>query len=128
MRELPNTGSKVQELQRSLCNKAKAEPKYCFYSLYDKTFRTDILAEAYTRVKANGGTCGVDEETFEDVERKGVNEYLAELQLELKERRYRPLPVKRVYIPKPNGTERPLGIPTVRDRIVQTAFLQPCEC
>ena len=123
MRELPNTGSKVQELQRSLYNKAKAEPKYCFYSLYDKTFRTDILAEAYTRAKANGGTCGVDEETFEDVERKGVAGYLAELQLELKERRYTPLPVKRVYIPKANGAERPLGIPTVRDRIVQTAFL-----
>lgn len=123
MRELPNTGSKVQEFQQSLYNKAKAEPKYRFYSLYDKTFRTDIFAEAYTRAKANGGTCGVDEETFEDVERKGVSEYLAELQLELKERRYKPLPVKRVYIPKANGTERPLGIPTVRDRIVQTAFL-----
>ena len=123
MRELPNTGSKIRGFQQSLYNKAKAEPKYRFYSLYDKTFRTDILAEAYTRVKANGGTCGVDEETFEDVEWKGVAEYLAELQLELKERRYRPLPVKRVYIPKPNGSERPLGIPTVRDRIVQTAFL-----
>lgn len=123
MRELPNTGSKIQEFQQSLYNKAKAEPKYRFYSLYDKTVRTDILAEAYTRVKANGGTCGVDGETFEDVEREGVTEYLAELQLELKERRYRPLPVKRVYIPKANGTARPLGIPTVRDRIVQTAFL-----
>jgi group II intron reverse transcriptase/maturase len=123
LRELPNTGSKIQEFQQSLYNKAKAEPKYRFYSLYDKTFRTDILAEAYTRAKANGGTCGVDEETFDDVERKGVDEYLAELQLELKERRYTPLPVKRVYIPKANGTERPLGIPTVRDRIVQTAFL-----
>lgn len=123
MRELPNTGSNIQEFQQSLYNKAKAEPKYRFYSLYDKTFRADILAEAYTRVKANGGTCGVDEETFEDVEQGGVSEYLAELQLELKERRYKPLPVKRVYIPKANGTERPLGIPTVRDRIVQTAFL-----
>ena len=123
MRELPNTGSKIQEFQQSLYNKAKAEPKFRFYSLYDKTFRTDILAEAYTRVKVNGGTCGVDEETFEDVERRGVIKYLAELQLELKERRYKPLPVKRVYIPKANGTERPLGIPTVRDRIVQTAFL-----
>ena len=127
MQELSNTGSKVQEFQRTLYNKAKAEPKFRFYSLYDKTYRTDILAEAYTRVKANGGTSGVDGETLEDVEKKGVGEYLAELQLEMKERRYKPLPVKRVYIPKANGKERPLGIPTVRDRIVQTAFLVVLE-
>ena len=127
MRELLNTGSKVQEFQRTLYDKAKAEPKFRFYSLYDKTYRTDILAEAYTRVKANGGTSGVDGETFEDIEKKGVTEYLAELQLEMKERRYKPLPVKRVYIPKANGKERPLGIPTVRDRIVQTAFLVVLE-
>lgn len=125
--KLSNTGSKLQEFQRALYSKAKAEPKYRFYSLYDKTYRTDVLAEAYTRVKANGGTCGVDGETFDNVERKGVSEYLAELQLELKERRYKPLPVKRVYIPKANGKERPLGIPTVRDRIVQTAFLMVLE-
>jgi group II intron reverse transcriptase/maturase len=127
LRELTNTGSKVQEFRRALYNKAKAEPKYRFYSLYDKTHRTDVLAEAYTRVKGNGGTCGVDGETFEDVEGKGVTGYLAELQLEMKERRYKPLPVKRVYIPKANGKERPLGIPTVRDRIVQTAFLMVLE-
>jgi len=125
--KLPNTGSKIQEFQRALYNKAKAEPKFCFYSLYDKTYRADVLAEAYTRVRANGGTCGVDGETFEDVERKGVSEYLTELQLEMKEQRYKPLPVRRVYIPKENGKERPLGIPTVRDRIVQTAFLMVLE-
>ena len=119
--------SKLQEFQRVLYDKAKTEPKYRFYSLYDKTYRTDILAEAYARVKANGGTCGVDGETFEDVEKKGVTEYLGELQLEMKEQRYTPLPVKRVYIPKANGKERPLGIPTVRDRIVQTAFLMVLE-
>jgi len=127
LQELINMVDKIQEFQRALYNKAKAEPKFRFYSLYDKTHRTDILAEAYTRVKANGGTCGVDGETIEDIERKGVTEYLAELQLELKERRYKPLPVKRVYIPKANGKERPLGIPTVRDRIVQTAFLMVIE-
>lgn len=127
MQELTNTVDKIQEFQRALYNKAKAEPKFRFYSLYDKTHRADILAEAFTRVKANGGTCGVDGETIEDVERKGVTQYLAELQLELKERRYKPLPVKRVYIPKANGKERPLGIPTVRDRIVQTAFLMVIE-
>ena len=88
MPELTNTVDKIQEFQRALYNKAKAEPKYRFYSLYDKAYRTDVLAEAYTRVKANGGTCGVDGETFEDVERKGAAEYLAELQLELEERRY----------------------------------------
>lgn len=127
MRELPNTVDKIQEFQRSLYTKAKAEPKYRFYSLYDKTYRADVLAEAYTRVKANGGTCGVDGETIDDVEGKGVSGYLAGLQLELQERRYKPLPVKRVYIPKANGAERPLGIPTVRDRIVQTAFLMVIE-
>lgn len=126
MRELTNTG-KIQEFQRALYNKAKAEPKFRFYSLYDKTYRTDVLAEAYARVKANGGASGIDEETFEDVEKKGVSEYLAELQLEMKERRYEPKPVKRVYIPKANGKERPLGIPTIRDRVVQTAFLTVLE-
>lgn len=126
MRELLNTG-KIQEFQRALYNKAKAEPKFRFYSLYDKTYRTDVLAEAYARVKANGGASGIDEETFEDVEKKGVTEYLAELQLEMKERRYEPKPVKRVYIPKANGKERPLGIPTIRDRVVQTAFLTVLE-
>ena len=127
MRELPNTGSKIQELQRSLHNKAKAEPKYCFYSLYDKTFRTDILAEAYTRAKANGGRCGVDEETFEDVERKGVAGYLAELQLELKERRYTPLPVVRGHhIPPPQGRDIPHPPRQVRllgDSIVYDLFI-----
>ncbi len=127
LRELTNTGSKLQELERALYNKAKAEPKFRFYSLYDKTYRTDMLAEAYARVKANGGTCGIDGETVEDVEKKGVGEYLAELQLEMKEQRCKPMPVKRVYIPKVDGKERPLGIPTVRDRIVQTAFLMVLE-
>jgi retron-type reverse transcriptase len=83
----------------------------------------DILAEAYRRAKANGGTRGVDGEQFEDVERHGISEYLSELQTELKQRQYVLQPVRRVYIPKANGKKRPLGIPTVRDRIVQTAFV-----
>jgi group II intron reverse transcriptase/maturase len=83
----------------------------------------DVLAEAYRRVKANGGTSGVDGETCEQVEAGGVADYLAELRFEMKERRYQPHPVKRVYIPKANGKKRPLGIPAIRDRIVQTAFL-----
>jgi group II intron reverse transcriptase/maturase len=122
LRKLPST-EWLREFQRKLHEKAKAEPKFRFYSLYDKTYHTDVLAEAYRKTKANGGTSGIDEETFEDVEKKGIGNYLAELQLEMKERRYVPQPVRRVYIPKPNGKERPLGIPTIRDRVVQTAFL-----
>ena len=118
---------KIQEFQRKLYEKAKANPKFRFYSLYDKTYRTDILEEAYRRVKANGGACGVDGVTFEDIKAKGTVEYLAELQEELKEGRYKPKPVRRVYIPKANGKKRPLGGPTIRDRIVQTAFLMVLE-
>jgi group II intron reverse transcriptase/maturase len=126
LRELSNT-SKLQELQRKLYTKAKAEPKYRFYSLYDKTYRADVLAEAYRKVKANGGTSGIDGETCVQIEERGLDSYLAVLQLEMKEERYKPQPVRRVYIPKANGKQRPLGIPTVRDRIVQTAFLLVLE-
>jgi RNA-directed DNA polymerase len=113
----------LREFQRKLHEKAKAEPEFRFYSLYDKTYRMDVLVEAYRKAKANGGTFGVDEETFEGIEKKGLDIYLRELQLEMEERRYEPKPVRRVYIPKANGGKRPLGIPTIRDRIVQTAFL-----
>jgi RNA-directed DNA polymerase len=126
LRELPHTDW-LQEFRGKLQAKATAEPKYRFYSLYDKTFRADVLAEAYRKAKANGGTCGVDGVTFKDVEQEGIAIYLAGLQLEMKERRYVPKPVRRVYIPKPNGKQRPLGIPTIRDRIVQTAFLLVLE-
>ncbi len=122
MSQLPST-EWLQEFQRKLHEKAKAEPKYRFYSLYDKMYRMEVLVEAYRKAKANRGASGVDNETFEDVEKKGVGVYLAELRLEMKERRYVPKPVRRVYIPKANGKERPLGIPTIRDRVVQTAFL-----
>ena len=118
---------KIQEFQRKLYEKAKSDKKYRFYSLYDKAYRTDILEEAYRKAKSNGGTCGVDGETFEEVETKGRTEYLKELQQELKTEEYKPKPVLRVYIPKSNGKMRPLGIPTVKDRIVQTAFLMVLE-
>ena len=122
LRKLPNI-STIQEFQRKLHEKAKADLRYRFYSLYDKTYRTDILEEAYRRAKANGGTSGVDGITFDSIEPGDVHEYLAVLQKELQNGHYQPKPVKRVYIPKQNGTMRPLGIPTIRDRIVQTAFL-----
>ena len=125
--QLTGGAEKIQEFQRKLYEKAKANPKFRFYSLYDKTYRSDILEEAYRRVKANGGAGGVDGITFEDIKAKGVIEYLAELQEELKEEQYKPKPVKRVYIPKANGKKRQLGIPTIRDRIVQTAFLMVLE-
>ena len=126
MQELTNI-TKIQEFQRKLYEKAKSDKKFRFYSLYDKTYRTDILEEAYRKAKSNGGTSGVDGETFEDVETKGRAEYLRELQQELRSEEYKPKPVLRVYIPKENGKKRPLGIPTVKDRIVQTAFLMVLE-
>jgi len=99
----------LQGFQRKLHEKAKAEPRFRFYSLYDKSYRMEVLVAAYRKAEANGGTSGVDGETFKDVEKKGVANYLAELQLEMKERRYVPKPVRRVYIPKANGKQRPLG-------------------
>jgi group II intron reverse transcriptase/maturase len=114
--------NRVQEFQRKLYRKAKAEPKLRFYTLYDKTYRMDFLHEAYRRVRANNGAPGIDGETFEQVEAYGIGRYLQELSQELQEKRYEPKPVKRVYIPKPNGDLRPLGIPTIRDRIVQASF------
>ncbi|OYV87019.1 MAG: group II intron reverse transcriptase/maturase [Ignavibacteriae bacterium 37-53-5] len=126
LRELTSTEN-LQELQRKLYEKAKAEPKFRFYSLYDKTYRADVLAEAYRKVKVNGGTSGIDGETCAMIEEQGLEEYLAGLQLEMKEKRYKPQPVRRVYIPKANGKKRPLGIPIIRDRILQTAFLMVIE-
>jgi len=111
----------IQELQRKLYLKAKQEPTYRFYALYDKVYRGDILVHAYHLAKANGGAAGVDGMRFEDIEKYGVGRFLVELRQELQERRYRPEAVLRVMIPKPNGGERPLGIPTIKDRVVQTA-------
>jgi RNA-directed DNA polymerase len=112
----------IRTLQRKLYVKAKAEPTYRFYSLYDKVYRTDILAHAYALAKANGGAPGVDGQTFEHIESAGLETWLMRLREDLRTRRYRPAAVRRVYIEKPGGNgQRPLGIPTIRDRVAQTA-------
>jgi RNA-directed DNA polymerase len=115
------TPERIQELQRKLYLKAKQEPTYRFYALYDKVYRWDILVHAYRLAKANGGASGVDGVRFEDIESYGERRFLVELRQALQERRYRPDAVLRVMIPKPDGGERPLGIPTIKDRVVQTA-------
>jgi RNA-directed DNA polymerase len=115
------TPSKIRELQIKLYRKAKSEPGYRFYMLYDKVYREDILAHAYARAGANKGAPGVDEQTFEEIESAGLEEWLTGIGEELRNRTYQPQPVRRVMIPKPGGGERPLGIPTIRDRVVQTA-------
>jgi RNA-directed DNA polymerase len=115
------TPEKIRSLQRKLYCKAKAEPAFRFYLLYDKICREDILRHAYLLARANAGAPGVDGETFAAIAAAGVEEWLAGLRQELTTRTYRPAPVRRVMIPKPGGGERPLGIPTIRDRVVQTA-------
>jgi len=115
------TPSKIRTLQRKLYRKAKDEPTYRFYLLYDKIYREDILAHAYDLAKANQGAPGVDGLTFAGIELWGREKWLAELRNELRTRSYQPQPVRRVMIPKPGGGERPLGIPPIRDRVVQTA-------
>ena len=115
------TPSKIRTLQRKLYRKAKDEPTYRFYLLYDKIYREDILAHAYDLAKANQGAPGVDGLTFAGIELWGREKWLAELRNELRTRSYKPQPVRRVMIPKPGGGERPLGIPPIRDRVVQTA-------
>ena len=123
MRELVSVGTKIQDLQRRLWAKAKAEPELRFYALYDKVYRRDILEEAWRRVRENGGSPGVDGESIKAVEERGVEGFLGEIEEELRGGTYRPRAVKRTYIPKPDGRKRPLGIPCIRDRVVQQASL-----
>ena len=121
------TPPKVEKLQTALHAKAKAAPAYRFYALYDKVYRPDILAHAYQRCHANQGAAGVDGESFQDIEAYGVERWLAALTQELQNWTYQPKPVKRVWIPKPDGKQRPLGIPTIRDRVVQMAAVLVLE-
>src|SRR5579864_6268559 len=107
------TPESVQKLQAALHGKAKKSSDFRFYALYDKVYRKDVLAFAFECCKANGGAAGVDNQTFEDIEAYGAERWMDELTEELKSRTYQPLPVRRVYIAKPDGKQRPLGVPTV---------------
>jgi RNA-directed DNA polymerase len=113
---------KVRVLQRSLYRAAKANPKRKFGVLYDKVCRSDVLRAAYAQVKANKGAPGIDRQSFENIEREvGVETFLNEIRAKLIAKRYKPRPVRRVYIPKADGSQRPLGIPVIADRVVQAA-------
>ena len=111
----------VRKLQEALQAKAKRAPTYRFYALYDKVYRIDVLGHALARCRENEGAAGVDGQTFADIQAYGEEKWLGELAEELQKKTYRPQPVRRVWIPKPDGKERPLGISTIRDRVVQMA-------
>jgi RNA-directed DNA polymerase len=117
----------VQKLQNALHAKAKGSPGYRFYALYDKMYRSDVLAHAYACCKSNKGAAGVDGQSFEDIETYGLDRWLGELQKKLKDKSYEPSAVRRVWIPKPDGQQRPLGIPTINDRVAQMAAVLVLE-
>ena len=119
--------AKVGKLQEALHAKAKKAPTYRFYALYDKVYRGDVLQHAYKCCRANDGTAGVDGQTFDDIQAYDPLKWLGELAEELRTKTYRPQAVRRVYIPKPDGKQRPLGIPTIKDRVVQTAVMLVLE-
>jgi len=123
------TPEKIRELQRRLYRKAKQEKEYRFYLLYDKVYRMDILRHAYRLVRANKGAPGIDGQAFEKIEERegGAERYLEEIAGELKRRDYKPQAVRRVYIPKATGGKRPLGIPVIKDRVVQMAMKMVIE-
>ena len=118
---VPSDGAKARHLQRRLWAAAKRSPERRFHALYDRIYRSDILWVAWKKVRANRGAAGVDRQTLADIEEMGVGDFLGKLQADLQAGRYRPSAVRRRYIPKANGKRRPLGIPTVRDRVVQMA-------
>jgi RNA-directed DNA polymerase len=118
---------KVGKLQAALHTKAKNSPNYRFYALYDKLYRRDVLEFAFERCRVNGGAPGVDGQSFADIKAYGESRLLDELTEELRSGTYQPQPVRRVYIPKPDGKQRPLGIPCIRDRVVQMAAVLVLE-
>ena len=115
------TPQTVRKLQETLHAKAKGSPGYRFYALYDKVYRRDVLEIAFGRCRANGGAPGIDGQTFDDIQAYGTERWLDELASDLRSKTYQPQPVRRVYLPKPDGTQRPLGIGTIRDRVAQMA-------
>ncbi len=122
-----STPKSVQKLRKALHAKAKAEAGYRFYALYDKISREDILAHAYAQCRSNKGAPGVDGQEFADIEAYGLQRWLGELALALRQQTYRPDPIRRVFIPKANGKFRPLGISTLRDRVCMTAAMLVLE-